>query len=239
MPFFDDSGPRPEEETSPLWRAFALVKDQLEQVLLVNLLWALQSVPLLLAFAFPEWPVGLRLVLTLYSALMLAPATAALFALLADLSEGRPLEMERIREQFQASLRPAFLKFLPLLSLFYWLALLTGLAAAQGWLLLETLTRLAFLLVLVFAMSWGPLLVYRPDLSAAGIFRLSILRFWRLPAPTLGTGLACLLALALGLISVVGWFLVVPALIALFQIQLYQAYPLRERQMTPARKENA
>ncbi len=223
MPFFDDSGPRPEEEHSPLWRSFALVKDQLERLILLNLIWAAQGLPLLLAFAVEQIATPLRFVLVLYTALALPPATATLFAALADLSAGATLDGEMLWQHLRAQFRPAFLKLLPLFSLFYWLALLAGLSAARGWLLVDVLARLGFLLLLVLAMTWGPLLVYRPELSAWGIFRQSLRHFWRFPAPTLGMGLASLLALLLGLVSVAGWLLIVPVLIALFQVQLYLA----------------
>lgn len=223
MPFFDDSGPRPEEERSPLWRSFALVKDQLERLILLNLLWSAQSLPLLLAFSVEQMALPLRFALVLYTALALAPTTATLFAALVDLSAGLPIDGQMLWRHFKAQFRPAFLKFLPLLSLFYWLAVLAGLAAVRGWFLVDLLARLAFLLLLVLAMTWGPLLVTRPELSAWGIFWQSLRHFWRFPAQTLGMGLASLLALLLGLISVAGWLLIVPVLIALFQVQLYLA----------------
>ncbi|MCX7609286.1 MAG: hypothetical protein N2049_08740 [Anaerolineales bacterium] len=223
MPFFDDSGPRPEEERSPLWRSFALVKDQLERLILVNLLWSLQSVPLLLAFAFPEWPAMLRLIMTLYTALMLAPATATLFAVVGDLSDGTPIDGELLWRHFKMQFRPAFLKLLPLLSLFYWSALLSGFAAERNWLIVDVLARLTVLLLLVLAMWWGPLLVYRPDFQAWDILVQSALHFWQFPGQTLAMGVACLLAILLGLVSIAGWLLIVPVLVALFQVELYRA----------------
>lgn len=220
MPFFDDSGPRPEQERSPIWRSFALVKDQLERLVLVNLLWALQTIPLWVALAFDQIPVWFRVGLSLYTAIALAPATAALFAVVADLSDDVPVDRDMLWNHFKAQVKPAFLKLLPLLSLFYWTGLLAGYAAAQDWLIVDTLSRMVFLLLLVFSMYWGPLLVQEPKLQAWGILYKSARRFWKRPGPTLLMGLICLLAMALGIVSIAGFMLIVPALIALFQVQL-------------------
>jgi hypothetical protein len=221
MPFFDDSGPRPEQERSPIWRSFALVKDQLERLVLVNLLWALQTIPLWLALAFDQIPAWLRVAMSLYTAIALAPATAALFAVVADLGEGIPLDREILWNHFKTQVKPGFLKLLPLLSLFYWVGLLASYAAGQGWLIVDTSARLVFLLLLVFSLYWGPLLVHEPKLQAWGILFRSAKLFWKRPGPTLLMGLACLLALALGVVSIAGFMLIVPVLIALFQVQLY------------------
>lgn len=223
MPFFDDSGPRPEQERSPIWRSFALIKDQLERLILVNLLWALQTIPLLVALAFDQIPVWLRVTLSLYTAIALAPATAALFAVVAELSDGTPLDGEMLWSHFKAQVKLGFLKLLPLLSLFYWVGLLASYASGQGWLIVDTSARLVFLLLLVFSMYWGPLLVHEPKLQAWGILYKSARRFWKRPGPTLLMGLACTFALALGIISIAGFMLIVPALISLFQVQLYRS----------------
>jgi hypothetical protein len=222
MPFFDDSGPRPEEEHNPLWRSFALLKDQLERFLLVNVLWACQTIPLLVALTFDQMPLWLRITLSLYSALILPAATVALFAVVSDLSDGLPLEAEMLWSHFKSQIKAGFLKWLPLISLFYWLALLAGYAAAQGWLIVDTLARLTFLLLLVFSLYWGPLLVYEPQAQAWTILCRSVQLFWKNPAQTLLVALGSLLALTLGVLSIGGFLLIVPALIALFQIQLYQ-----------------
>jgi len=223
MPFFDDSGPRPEQERNPIWRSFALIKDQLERLILVNLLWSLQTVPLWVALAFDQIPSWLRVALSLYTTIALAPATAALFAVVADLSDDVPVDRDLLWNHFKAQVKPGFLKLLPLLSLFYWIGLLATYAAGRGWLLVDVSARLVFLLLLVFSLYWGPLLVYEPKLLAWGILYRSARRFWKRPGQTLGMGLACLFALALGIVSVAGFMLIVPVLIALFQVQLYRS----------------
>jgi hypothetical protein len=223
MPFFDDSGARPEGERHPVWRALALAREQLERVILLNLLWAAQVAPLLLAWALPNLSVAARAALALYTAFAILPATGMMFAVLDALSDGTPLNGELIWESLRTQFAPSFLKLFPLCSLFGWLAWGASFAAAQNWLLLDVLARLAFLLLAVFSLYWGPLMVARPGLSAWGIFVQAAQWTWRKPAPTLLTGLACLFALALGVISLGGFFLIAPALIALMQVELYRS----------------
>jgi len=89
MPFFDDSGPKPEEATNPIARSFALVKDQLERLIVINLLWTLQCVPLILAWALtmPGW---LRILLTAYTRGGASSSHRLLFALTEQVSLGVP-----------------------------------------------------------------------------------------------------------------------------------------------------
>jgi len=223
MPFFDDSGPRPEEERNPLWRALAVVRDQLERMMLLNLFWSVQTVPLIIAWAFPQIPAGVRLLLTLYTAIALLPATATLFAVLVQVSLGHPLDGELVQQCLREQMRPSFTKLLPLMSLFYWLAWGATIAAANQLLILDVLARLTLLLLAVTALYWGPLLVTAPELSVWGILRQSATQFWRTPAPTLLIALACLFALLLGAVSIAGLFLIVPVLVVLMQVELYRA----------------
>jgi hypothetical protein len=223
MPFFDDSDARLEGERHPVWRALALAREQLERVILLNLLWAAQTAPLLLAWAWPNLPVSARAALALYTAFAVLPASGMMFAALDALSDGTPLSGELFWESLKAQFAPSFLKLFPLCSLFVWLAWGASFAAAQNWLWLDVPARLAFLLLAVFSLYWGPLMVARPELSAWGILIQSARLVWRKPAPTLLTGLACLFALALGIVSLGGFFLIAPALIALMQVELYHS----------------
>lgn len=225
MPFFDDSGPRPEEERSAIWRAFALLRDQLERMILLNLAWMLLALPLLLALAFPELPSWLRLGLALGSAAALAPGAAALFAALDQTSTGLPLDLALAIESLKTHWRSGWLTLLPLYSLFYWLYLAAAYAESAGWLLPDTLARLGLLLLAVLSIYWGPLAARFPQLNAGQVLLRSLRLFWRFPGPTLLTGLACLLALALGIISIGGLFLIAPVLAALFQVQHLRQLP--------------
>ena len=224
MPFFDDTGARPEEERHPVWRALALAREQLERVIWLNLLWAAQTAPLLLAWALPGLPSWARTAMTLYTAVAILPATGMMFAALNALSDGAPLSNELFWESLRAQFAPSFLKLFPLSSGFVWLGWAAVFFAERGWLWPDVLARLAFLLLTVCALYWGALMVARPELSAWGILKESARLAWRRPAPTLLTGLACLFALALGVISLGGFFLIAPALMVLMQVELHRSF---------------
>lgn len=223
MPFFDDSGPRPEEEHNPVWRSLALVRDQPERMVALNIGWAVQSVPLLVSWALPQLPLWLRVGLSFYTAAAMIVATAVLFAILHETSSGVPLEWDLVKTAVTANVLPAFSKLLPLFSLFYWLALASAWLAGRQLLLPDALVRLAMLLLGVVALYWGPLSAAEPALTSVGIFKQSVRLFWQSPGATLQVGAACLAALVLGIISIAGFFLIIPALIALMQIQLYRS----------------
>lgn len=222
MPFFDDSGPRIEEEQAPLARSFALLRDQLERMVALNLLWAVQGFPLLIAWAFPM-PEFVRVLLTLYSALAIPPTTATVFAVLRQISDSVPLDLRLLVECFRQQAISGFLKLMPLYSLFFWLAVLAALSEGQGWLMLDVLARLFLLLLLLISLYWGPLLVDHPDWSLPQLQLRAVQLVWRSPAQTLLLGVACLVSLLLGVISIAGMVLIIPVLIMLFQIEFYRA----------------
>lgn len=219
MPFLDDSGPRPEKETSLLWRSTALIADQLERMIALNLAWALQLAPLAAAVLLPL-PAWARILLVTCSVFTLIPATAALFYALNQSNQGAPISAELVLEGLRRQFRPAFLKLLPLYSLFYWLGLLAWAAAQNNWLWLDVLARLSLLLLAVVALHWGGLFTRQPHLTALQIFTWSVKLTWRKPALTLLAGFYTLAALLLGIISIGGIVLIIPALVALVQIQL-------------------
>src|SRR6266851_4940069 len=109
MPFFHDTGADDEALERPIWGVFALVKDNLERVMLANIGWALQLLPALAALAFPQLPLALRLVL------------------------------------------------------------------------LDTLARFLFIILLVCALHWGPLFAEYPGHSVFFLLRKSLLLVWRYP----------------------------------------------------------
>jgi hypothetical protein len=226
MPFFDDSGAHVEEERSPLERSFALMRDQLERMIALNLLWAAQGIPVLVAWAFPL-PEGVRVLLTLYSALAFPPVTAALFAALYQVSSGLPIDRELLTDCFKQQVKPGLLKLMPLYSLFFWLAAAASFSAAQGWLLVDVLARAFLLLLLLISLYWGPLLVAHPEWSLPRLSLQAVRLFWQYPAHTLLLGGVCLFTLALGVISIAGMVLIVPVLMMLFQIEFYR--PLAPR----------
>lgn len=223
MPFFEDTGPRPEEERHPIWRSTALFGDQLERMLLLNLAWVSLGIPLLLAWAFPALPTALRYGMVMFSAVALIPATGASFGVLKQASDSIPISLEGVWDCLRSQVKPSFLVLLPLYSLFYWLYLLANFAAAQQILILDVLARLSFLLLGVVSLYWGPATAQEPEALPWQVLRLSIRYFWGFPGRTLVMLLAIGLAVALGLISIAGFFLVAPVLVALFQTQLYRS----------------
>ncbi len=50
MPFFEDIGADDEVLHRPIWGAFALVKDNLERLIVANIGWSLQLLPAILAY---------------------------------------------------------------------------------------------------------------------------------------------------------------------------------------------
>ncbi|NWF70589.1 MAG: hypothetical protein HXY40_15990 [Chloroflexi bacterium] len=225
MPFFDDSDPRIEEERTPLERAFAILRDQLERMVALNLLWVAQGLPLLLAWAFPL-PDFLRLTFTLYSALAFPPVTATLFAVLWQVSTGAAVDRYLIGDCFRQQLKPGLLKLMPLYSLFFWLAALALFAEDNGWLLLDVLARLLLLLTLLVSLYWGPLLVAQPAWPLSRLAARAVRLFWLHPAHTLLLALVCLAALFLGIVSIAGLALIVPILVMLLQTEFYRAVAL-------------
>lgn len=221
MPFFDDSGPRIEEADGPFARTFALLRDQLERMVGLNLLWATQALPLVLAWALPL-PDILRVILTLYSAVAIPPANAALFAVVREVTQGEPVGWAMITENVRAQLKPGLLKLMPLYSLFFWLGALAVFAGEQGWLIVDVLVRLLLLLVLFASLYWGPLLVAYPEWSLFQVMRHAAQLAWRNLWHTLLLGAFCLAALLLGIISIGGLVLIVPTLIVLFQTEYYR-----------------
>ena len=228
MPFFDDSGPRPEEERGLLWHSVALIGDQLERMILLNIAWAVQLLPALAAWAFLGLPGWLRIVLTTYTAFAFIPASAVLFDSLAQTSQGVPLSLDFVKSSLKTQFKPSLVKLLPLYSLFFWLVMGATLAAQNKLLVLDVLARASMLFLALFSLYWGTLFVYQPHASSVKLFSASARLVWRRPGKTLLAGLISLLALVLGVISIGGLFLIVPVLVVLIQVQLYHAvHPAR------------
>lgn len=228
MPFFDDSGPRPEEERGLLWRSIALIGDQLERMILLNIAWAVQLLPALAAWAFPGLPGWLRIGLTTYTAFAFIPATGVLFDTLAQTSQGVPLSLDLVKSSLKTQFKPSLVKLLPLYSLYFWLVMGATLAAENNLLVLDVLARAGLLFLALFSLYWGTLFVVQPQASPVQLFTASAHLVWRQPGKTLLAGFLSLLALVLGVISIGGLFLIVPVLVVLIQVQLYHAvHPAR------------
>lgn len=235
MPFLDDSGARPEQETNLLWRSTALISDQLERMIALNLAWSLQLAPLCLAVLAPL-PGWARVLLASYSIFAILPATGALMYALEQAAAGVPLSIALVLEGLKLKLRPAFTRLLPLYSLFYWLGLLAWYAGQAHLLALDVLCRLLLMVLALLSLHWGGLFAREEQLNALDIFTRSMHLFWQKPGLTLLCGFISLVALLLGIISIGGFFLIIPVLLGLLQVQLYEQVT---RPHAPARNHSA
>ncbi|MBM7790120.1 hypothetical protein [Tenggerimyces flavus] len=143
MPFLQDLSPT-DEARSPLWASFATLADQVERLVLVNVGWALQLMPGLVALAFPELPTWLRVALALYSATALPIATAVLYALAAEACRGQHVDLGLAMELCRSFAAPALRVLAPLYGTFGVLVWL--LVVVRGITPLTTALTLALLL---------------------------------------------------------------------------------------------
>jgi uncharacterized membrane protein len=220
MPFLDDTGPR-DEPRGPVWAAFATVASQVERLVAANVVWAVQLAPGLVALGFPELPGWLRIVLALWSATVLPPATAVLYGLAAEACEGQHVDAELARELFRSSARRSLLVLAPLYGTFGVLVWLLVLAMAAGVPLLVTVLTAVALLWSVCATYFGPLFVDWHSLSAWGLAREAVRLVWRRPEQALVTWLVVALAALVGVVSIGGLVLIVPMLIAILHTHRY------------------
>ena len=219
MPFVADIETR-DESRGPIWGPFAVIRDNVELLLVLNLGWSMQLLPGVLALAFPELPLWLRLFLGIYSATVLIPATGALYALTLAATRGEHVSMELALVSLRDLALPSFRTLAPLYGVFgllVWLAILVGPTIP----VVTTVATLVCLLWYLCATFWGPLLVLHPDADVASMVRGSIRLVWRYPTETFVTGLVTAAALVVGMISIGGLVLIVPVLVALFHTQRY------------------
>src|SRR5579871_511321 len=114
MPFLDDIGPDDEALQRPIWGVFALVKDNLERVVAANVGWAIQLLPVIAALAFPQLPVAVRVLLLIYSAVVLTPATGILYVWMARVNQHEMLRLEMLKEDFRNLALPGLFCLAPL-----------------------------------------------------------------------------------------------------------------------------
>lgn len=223
MPFFDNTGVDLDEQRGPIWAAFVTLRDQLERLIVLNLLWSIQLIPGIIAFAFVELPTWLRVPLLLYTGLIVAPITAVLYGLIRAAVQGEPLSRDALIDEWRRVARSGVRVLGPLfgtLGFLWWLA--TSIAALGGpFLVFDVALRLLLLLGFVAAQYWGPLIAERPDRSASVLLRESTHLAWQFPGRTLQLVAAVLIALIIGAISIGGLFLIVPVVVALLQSHMY------------------
>jgi uncharacterized membrane protein len=227
MPFFQDTETR-DERRGPIWSPFAVIRDNVERLVLVNLGWSIQLLPGVLALAFPELPSWLRIVMGLYSATVIVPATGALYALSFAAARGEHVSLDLARYYFRELAIPSFRTLAPLYGVFgvlIWVGIVSNPSVPS----VTTVATLAALVWYLCATYWGPLLISHPQMTAATMVAQSIQIVWRHPAKSLATGLVAAAALVIGLVSIAGLFLIVPVVLTLLHCERYLDVLVREQ----------
>lgn len=214
MPFLDDTGIRTEVDRGPLWSAFTTFASQLERMVLLNLAWAVQLMPVIIALAFYRLPDALRVALVVYTLAALPPASAALYGVVGQVMDEEHLSPYMVRDQLRRLWLVGYKTLAPLYGLVGF-----GLWAAQQaqTTLVSALLQLGLLLLLVCAGYWGPLAVAMPERSPLAVLAESVRLVWRYPSQALLVSGAVAVVLLIGAISVGGLFLAVPVVVALLQ----------------------
>jgi hypothetical protein len=232
MPFFEDIGVKTDETRGPLRSTFALIADQIERIVALNLGWSLQLFPALAALAFDVLPLWLRVAMLSYSVVALGPATGILYVMIARAARGEMLRFDETRSAIRQYSLASLLRLMPLYSLFAWISLLDQILPVIRLGGLQALCRLALMLLAVLSIHWGPIFGNDPRQSPGKILAESARLFWKRPGSALGIGLVIVLLWVLGLLSIGGLFLIVPAAVAMLQTRLY--FHLTRKESVPA-----
>lgn len=230
MPFVADIEAR-NDAPGPIWGPFAVIRDNIESLVVLNLGWSLQLLPGVLALAFPQLPPWLRFIMGLYSATAVIPATGVLYALTLAATRGEQVSRELAIISCRQLALPSFRTLAPLYGVFgllIWLAIIAGPTMP----VVTTLATLACLLWYLCATYWGPMLAVDPGTDAVSVARGSLRHVWRYPAETFLTGLVAAVALVVGMVSIGGLMLIVPVLIALLHTQRYLDLMARDGAVT-------
>jgi hypothetical protein len=218
MPFLDDTGVDTSER-SPLWSPFTIIADQLERLVVLNVAWAIQWLPALAAFGWPELPLVVRVVLIGYTLIAYAPATVVLYGMTRLATQGEPLTLYLATDLLKTRSLDGAKALMPLVGLIGVLILGGSVPVT----LISAVCQLALLFVLVFSNYWGVLIAARDLRNPVTLLLASARLVWQYPAQTLLVTGAVLIAVVLGTISVGGWVLIVPVVIALLQTQMFRS----------------
>jgi hypothetical protein len=227
MPFFHDTDSR-DERRGPIWAPFAVIRDNVERLVLVNLGWSIQLLPGVLALAFPELPSWVRVAMGLYSATVLVPATGALYALSFAAARGEHVSLDLARHYLRELVIPSFRTLAPLYGVFgvlIWVGIFSNPSVPS----VTTGATLAALTWYLCAIYWGPLLISHPEMSAVTIASRSAQIVWRHPAESFATGVVAAVALVIALVSIAGLFLIVPVVITLLHCERYLDVAAQDR----------
>jgi uncharacterized membrane protein len=229
MPFFDDTGIREEIDRGPFWSAFATFGGQLERMIAVNIAWALQLAPAVLAMLLINAPDAIRLLLILYTAAAIPPATTVLYAMMGRATEGESVDFGLIREMLGQLLIPSYRTFAPLLGFLGFVLWCINMANEANLFFVSVLLQLVFLLLLTSANYWGATLIDHPEWSAPAVISRSLKLVSRYPGRSLLVSGAVFLAAVLGAISIGGLVLAVPVIITLLQTHMYRTLIRKSR----------
>jgi hypothetical protein len=219
MPFVADLEAR-DEPRGPIWHPFAVIRDNVERLVALNIGWSLQLLPGIAALVLPQLPLWLRVVLGLISATALIVTAGPFYGMALAATRGEYLSLELASQQLHALALPSVRALTPLYGVFgvlIWLAILVGPAVP----LVTTMATLAGLLWFLCATYWGPLLATHREMSAIHLAKHSIALVWRYPLETLATASVVAATLVIGMISIGGLVLIVPVAIALLQTARY------------------
>jgi hypothetical protein len=207
---------RDTENSSLLWGAFQDLREGLERFVALSLVWSVQLLPAVAALAIPTMSLLLRMLFAAYSLIAIVPITAVLHDLAAKAVDGEDLTFDKAKESFQRLLRPSLTHLAPAFVVTILLSWAITLTASH--LSLGVFLRVLLLLWLLVFVHWGPVFIAQGSSTSPFqlfIHALSLVR--NHPVQSLGVLLLLALLWILGMISIGGVFLVVPALSALVQ----------------------
>lgn len=226
MPFLDDTG-IDDSARGPLWGAFATLRDQIERLVVLNLIWSVQLLPAVIALGFGgSWPWLLRTLLVGYSAVVIVPASALVYALVARAIDGDHLGTDAMFDALRQLSRPSMRSLAPLYSALLAVGVLGFTLPAT---VVAALLQLLLLCGLLVAMYWGPLLVEEPQSGPLQLLHRSLQLTLRNPGATLLTFGASLLCVGLGALSIGGLFLIAFVLIVLLQTHMLRFVQSKKR----------
>src|SRR5215217_9702583 len=128
MPFVADIETRGDAQ-GPIWGPSTVIRDNIESLVLLNLGWSMQLLPGVLALAFPQLPLWLRLIMVVYSATAVIPATGVLYALTLAATRGEQVSRELAILSWRELALPSIKMLTPLYGVFgvlIWLAIIVG-----------------------------------------------------------------------------------------------------------------
>jgi hypothetical protein len=207
-------------ERSPLWSPFAIIADQLERLIVLNVAWAVQWIPALAAFAWGELPAVIRALLIGYTLVAYAPATVVLYGMVRHASHGDPLDLHMALDLLRTRSVNGAKALVPLIGLIG--ALILGSSIPN--VLISALCQLCLMLTLVFSNYWGVLVAADDVRSPLRLLIRSARLTWKYPAQTALLSGAVLIAALLGTISIGGWVLIIPVVMALLQTQMARTF---------------